>query len=463
MKKLLTSLATIALIGGSVLNTTAFKQINHQPNINNKNTKTNESAANEDAEDIASKLFHKTIKLDPNVWLGKNLATDQANFNANLVKLGILSSSETQYVTWSNLNIKVAGWYWNEGFTVKKDSATATGSVAINASTGETTAQIAAKLSKATLQFNYDWWNGKSLKDNWAQIQQIIANEHLLTKTEASVVTGLASYKTISGAGQFAIQMHVNDGNTDSIATPHINVVGDGPSATTLASEVTGTYYLKVNLYGQYADSAAAEADFNNYLKYDSLYLFKNATITLPHVKLQGENPINSGTASLIKDGQTAQPPSFTIDTENYPHIEIQNQDLSYLTGVVTLTPKIVTDFKQYFANYPGYTGVLQYFYQTLDDDQDPFLPKVPDVYFSTPLENEMTSYGDPGGSFTAQNILAYQADASDPGNLAFATALYNEINAIAANSYLTLDFTWYTTDQDPGSYNFTTENWGFW
>ena len=233
----MTSLATIALVGGSVANAAAFKQINHQQNINDTTTKANGTASNEDVEDIANKLFHKTIKLDPNVWIGKNLATKQAAFNAAIVKLGVLTADEVKYVTWNSLQIKAADWYWNEGFTVKKDGATATGNVAINATTGETTAQIAAKLSKATIQFNYDWWNGKNLKDNWAQIPQIIANEHILTKAEASVVTGLASYKTVSGTGQFVIQMHVNDGNTDSIATPHINVVNDGLSADEIAKK----------------------------------------------------------------------------------------------------------------------------------------------------------------------------------------------------------------------------------
>ena len=123
MKKLLTSLATITLIAGSVVNATAFKQINHRQNINDPTTKANGTASNEDVEDIASKLFHKTIKLDPNVWLGKNLATEQSALNAAIVKLGVLTADEAKYVTWNSLQIKAADWYWNEGFTVKKDGA----------------------------------------------------------------------------------------------------------------------------------------------------------------------------------------------------------------------------------------------------------------------------------------------------------------------------------------------------
>ena len=365
MKKLLTSLATITLIGGSVANVAAFKQISHQPNINNLTPKViNRTAANEDAEDIAGKLFHKTIKLDPNVWLGKNLATDQANFNAFLVKLGILSSAEAQYVTWGNLNINVAGWYWSKAdFTVKKDGATATGNVTLNASTGETTAQIAAKLNKETLKFNYDWWNGKDVAANWAQIPQMLANEHLLTRAEASVVIGVSFGDfTVTKTGQpyYIMGFDVNDNNTVSNATPTINVVNDGPSAATRASEVTGTYYLKGNLNGQYADTTAAETDLTNYLEHDNLDLFKGINVILPHVKLNGDTRIND--AIIVKDGQAAKTPWFMVDTENKPQILTQNLTTSHFNALVTLTPPVIQALKKDFTAYPSYNSILSSF-----------------------------------------------------------------------------------------------------
>ena len=103
----------------------------------------------EDAEDIANKLWNKTIKLDPSQFLGKNLQTDKAQFNAAIVKAGLLNANEVQYVSWNNLTIDVARWYKNGAhFTVNKDGATASGTASINASTGETTQQIASKIKE---------------------------------------------------------------------------------------------------------------------------------------------------------------------------------------------------------------------------------------------------------------------------------------------------------------------------
>ena len=446
MKKLLTIATTMVLISGSLINATAFSQINHQKTKREQNPPPEVKATNEDAEDIASKLFHKTIKLDPNVWLGKNLATNQADFNKTLVKLGILSASETQYVTWSKLDIKVAGWYWSEAFTVKKDGATATGNVAINASTGETPAEIAAKLSKAKIQFNYDWWKGKSLKDNWAQIPQIIANEHLLTKAEASVVTGLASYKTISGTGQFAVQMHVNDGNTDYIATPHINVVNDGLSDDEIATKISGgTFYLKGDARDEYADSNLVTKEFKHYLVNDSPLFNPSFTeqdadaVLLPHVQLS--KPKTKLTATVSKDGQI-KTSSITITAYLVPRNIPQYQSNSRFGLVVNLTPIVVDDLKGYFQSQSDEQSRLEYFYNTLDNFKDSSFPStegLTDFKPSEILENLMGSYGN--AAFTVEETMRYQAKTSDSGNEHFAKALYNDIMKVPFSSYQTVFF----------------------
>ena len=62
-----------------------------------------------------------------------------------IVQAGILSPIEVQYVSWANLKINAADFYWNAKFTVAKDGAKVFDNDTINASTGETPAQIAAK------------------------------------------------------------------------------------------------------------------------------------------------------------------------------------------------------------------------------------------------------------------------------------------------------------------------------
>ena len=481
MKKLLTSLATITLIGGSVVNATAFKQTEQQQNINDPNPKGNWMTSNEDAEDIASKLFHKTIKLDPNTWLGKNLAADQAAVNTTIVQQGILTADEVQYVTWNSLQINVAGWYWNEGFTVKKDGATATGSVAINAATGETTAQIAAKLSKATLQFNYDWWNGKSLKDNWAQISQIITNEHILTKAETSVVTGVAEpdiSDTIDHIGQLEIQVHVNDGNTDSIATPTLNVVNDGRSANEIANTISGgTFYLHGNMQGQYADSSAVTQNFRDYLVDDTKLFTPSFTqadandINLPHVKLQSDN--SNLTANATKDGQTVTS-KINLDAHNYPEILTQYSTNSNFGAVVNLTPNVFNAIKKGFLDHSS-AYQLGWFYQELDDSD---MSSTQQVYFdskSIPFDcsdeffkwnnriiNHFGHFGDCGlGIAWVLDALTIRSS-DDSKNSKFADALVAKIESLPYNSYLTVFFhcyyAWGAVDD-----HYTTEYWGFW
>ena len=455
MNKLLISFATIALLGGSVANATAFKQINHQQNVNDKTPKVNGTASSEDAEDIASRLFHKTIKLDPNVWLGKNLATDQAKFNAILVKLGILTSTETQYVTWSNLNINVAGWYWSKAdFTVKKDGATATGNATINASTGETPAEIAAKLSKATIQFNFNWWKGKDLAANWAQIQQMIANEHLLTRAEASDVIGISygDFTVESAIARGLIGFDVNDNNTVSNATPTINVVNDGLSAEEIGTKTKGTYYLKGSLQGQYMDAAGPTADFRNYLMNDNLSNYTLAdfnAISLPHVKLTGDNTIN---ATVFKDGQIDQA-SFKIDTQNYAQILVQKQTNSYFNVLVTLTPNVFNYIKQEFATESRTHRRLKDFYHILNDTDGEYFK------WYERLADQMGSYGN--ALATTSDILIYQSQISDSGNRAFAKALQKKVMSMPNNSYLTLDFEWYYAYAVVDTY--TTQYWAFW
>ena len=476
MKKLLTSLATFVLVNGSIANAAAFTNLHAKskaPQPLKANPTLNGSATSVSPYDIAKKLFHKTIKLDPNVWLGKNLATERSVLNAAIVKQGILTADEVQYVTWNSLQIKAADWYWNEGFTVKKDGATAIGNVAINATTGETPAQIAAKLSKATLNFNYDWWKGKDIAANWAELHQMIVNQHILTKAELSDVVGVAyGDDTIVNPYQIILLgLDVNDNNTVSNATPNVNVANDGRSANEIANTISGgTFYLHGNMQGQYADSTAVTQNFRNYLVNDS-QLFTQSftqaeanTVSLPHVKLQSDN--NNLTANIVKDGQTATS-KINIDAHNYPEILTQDQTNSNFEAVVNLPPQIVSGLKQYFSN-PGKTATdkLECFYNTLDDDlmrRHDYVGSIQYFKWGDHLEALLGSYG--WTMIKIRQTVSIQGHTKDSGNKKFEEALANKLANTQNPSWLTVYFHWYyawNTGGGVADVN-TTDSWDFW
>ena len=133
MKKLMMSLATVVLITGSVTSATAMvRQKTKTDYVGSSKTTTDE-----DAEDIAAKLFNKSIKIVPNFWVGKSIQDYQKEFNAAVVRDRILTQDEIQYVTWGDLNINIAGYFFNKlTFSVTKDGAVATGTSTIDADTG---------------------------------------------------------------------------------------------------------------------------------------------------------------------------------------------------------------------------------------------------------------------------------------------------------------------------------------
>ena len=120
----------------------------------------------------------------------------------------------------------------------------------MNATTGETTDQIATKLKAHPVNLNYSYWNGKNLVTDLAQLRSIIVNEGILTKTETSVITGLyngtgeSDFYTVD-VGYLGhpnvINYTVNDNNTVSQTPDYggIKVLNDGEDAQQLANKVT--------------------------------------------------------------------------------------------------------------------------------------------------------------------------------------------------------------------------------
>ena len=461
MKKLLMSLATISLMTGSLSNMTAFiqKTISHQ-------TLKSYQTTNEDAEDIANKLWNKTIKIDPSFWLNKNIQTDQTDFNKVLVKQEILTQDEAQYVKWGSLNISKAGYFWNKGaFSVKKDGATATGSVTIDADSGSTTQQIAAKISKATnIKFNYNYWNNKAVQNNLPAFRNILVNDKILTRAEASVVTGLVSPLTIKQVGSIAFKVDVNDNNTNTDANAHVNVVNDGKSAQQIAHKFTGYYYgLKTNTVGMYADNSYVIKNFRNVLLNNFNINATDAnTIELPHVKLKGDNP--NITATVNKDGQIATA-NVQLECKDQPFVYYYQESQYNITFYLNFTPAMRQILKSYFSVYSSQVN-LGYFYNMLDDGNDgEYLPSYSGTSFvpqQDALENNMDPvFCDGLQPKVVLGALAQTNYSIHSGNANFAKALYNEV--LNGNGYLSIMINWHYSGETTSIPYYDITNYHFW
>ena len=320
MKKLLASLATVVLVGGSVAGVTAFTQMHQQTATKvQPQPKHQLGAGVVNPYAIANKLRKHTIKLDPNVWLGRNTKDFGSQINAIVVKDGILTQDEASYVTWSSVNLSVAGWYWTVNFTVTVPGATATDNVALDMDSGETPAQIVAKLEKRDPTLNFNYWNGKNLQTNLAELRSILVNEDFLTKVEASEITGLADGgygfvfdKSWINLG-FPVDYIVNDNNTsDTAGDAQVEPVNDGDSAQQLASKINSgdNYHISKNYVGDYAYSRGPEAAIKQQIAKWSIASDQINYVQMPRVIL---NSVNNISFNVKKDGQNALTVPCTI------------------------------------------------------------------------------------------------------------------------------------------------------
>ena len=421
----------------------------------------------EDAEDIANKLWNKTIKLDPNQFLNKNLQTDKAQFNAAIVKAGLLNANEVQYVSWNNLTIDVARWYKNGAhFTVNKDGATASGTASINASTGETTQQIASKIAKQNINLNLAYWQNKTI-DNSSLIamRSILVNEKILTKPEASVIATITSSTKISGASQLPISFKLDDQQTVTNTKTNLAVRNDGSTVQTIAHEIQNKYYgLKTNVAGQYADSSYVTADWQDLLNYNyNLSKDDASSVTLPHIQLQQDN--KNVVAQVKKDGQIATA-NVEIEAKNNPYIYYYRRNEYYIQAYVNLNPYMVNNLKTYFASHSKQYD-LGYFYQMLDDNKATTLPAYTGKQYissANSLGNNMSGYGywpwDTPSDVLSMNLG--ESDTRNAGNAQFANNLYNAVMH-NKNTYLSVMFEWEWAYQSYKSINYTTINSAFW
>ena len=402
----------------------------------------NKTTTNEDAEDIAGKLFGQSIKLDPTFWLNKSIQEYRSQFNATVVKDGILTQDEVQYVSWGNMNINFAGYFVNKlKFTVTKDGATATGSATIDADSGSTTAQIAAKINEATnIKFNYNYWNNKTVQSDLVTLRNILVNDHVLTKAEASVITGM-DVTTITKVGQITLNLNANDYKTSSNATLHADVVDDGDSAVQIANSLNGYGFgLKTNTAGMYADSNYVEKNFADLAVANyGLNAADLDYVTLPHLQLATDNPQTPIT--VAKDGQIVHI-KMDFECKTGPYMYYYTVNNNHFQVYVNLNPYLVEQLKKYFPDH-GHQNDLEYFYSMLDDSADDALPKYSGtllIPWANRLDNNMGDYGDQLDK--AKKIIKAEANAgSDNTMKEFEEQLATAVNN--SNGYLSVMFKW--------------------
>ena len=325
-------------------------------------------------QDIANKLNHQQIKLDPTIWMGRNLANYQQQLNQVLVKENILDKYEAQYVHWSSFVITAAKYYWSCSFAVwrKDPQYEASGIVSLNVTSGETTKQIATKLEKANIQFNYNYWKNKTVTNYLTLIRSILVNEKILTKAEASEIVGFLNPVTITKPGLTAVNFNVNDSNTNTYAYTNLNVLDDGKSADQLAAQInpSDVFRLKTDAQGNYADSNVGGVfdNIRQQLVYYNIYDKASEVeyIWPPHLKLQDVNKNFVFTA--IKDGQIAQSSPCTVVAHTYAYMSRDVTEAGDFEFSANLTPHLVTLFYNYFQTMQHANYWLGYFYQMLNN-----------------------------------------------------------------------------------------------
>lgn len=396
MKKLMMSLATIVLTTGAVASATAFtNQTTTQKQLTPAKPKLNKAsqAQNETPYDIALKLAHKTIKLDPNYWLGKDIKDYRSQLNNTIVNEGILTKAETQYVNWDSSVIERAAYYESTKFFVREGQGpTVTDTVTLDASSGSTAQQIVNKIRNANIRLNYNFWKNKKISDynvgfQNPTFQNILVNEGILTRAEASTISIDSEFyqQTLAHPGRFAFDFDVTDYLSYIPSRAYVNVVDDGSSAQQLANQVQANhaYFLKPGMQGKYADTAVALANLRQQLLYYKQYnKLTKADIDhfyAPHRKLTDVN--NDFVFTVLKDGQRVKANPCKIIAHNYAYMHRDANSADHVQFSVNLTPKLVKFISNFVIFNPeDYSLFLGDFYQILNNGHFETQPKVPNI-----------------------------------------------------------------------------------
>ena len=109
--------------------------------------------------------------------------------------------------------------------------------------------------------------------------------------------------------------------------------------------------------------------NLRNVLKYDRQWQSYLNSFTLSHTLVTNAPNGNNVTASVYRDGQTAQ---ATINLVAYkkPFINLEDQDDYDMLFDVQLTPIVTKYLAGYFVSHSSIASCLEYFYQIIDNGE---------------------------------------------------------------------------------------------
>ena len=135
-------------------------------------------------------LNGKTINLDLDFWYNKNIKTYHAQLAQAILEQNILSWDEVQTVTWGDFTITKATSYGGCVFTIHgRDGSTATATVTLNVTSGETVQQVASKVANKEISISLQMWGGKNTQNQIPLLQKTLVDNGLLKEDEAQYVT----------------------------------------------------------------------------------------------------------------------------------------------------------------------------------------------------------------------------------------------------------------------------------
>ena len=312
MKKLLTSVATIALVGGSVSGTTAWT-MNHNINQSNPHA-SNES---ETAQGIAYKLLAKTIDLDPVFWVGRDIADNVAKLRDAIVQQGLLTRDEVQYVSWGHLTLAKAVVYPNCIFTVRKNGQFALAKRITLDVTGNPAAQIAQKLQGKTINLDLATWYNKKISSNLTLFREDLVKEGLLKQNQAQYVYNGSVKGTLNKPETFKDSTFyvVKNGQVEPATGITLNAV-DNQTAEDIANRLRDKTVILDFAFWQGKNPLKYRKEFDNALVNQHLirpYEVQYVTLLWPFEQITATDTNYGAEMNVNKDGSSAHVGFFRV------------------------------------------------------------------------------------------------------------------------------------------------------
>ena len=158
---------------------------------------------NETAQQIAAKLQGKTIELETNFWVNKDVASFPDLFKRAILRQGLLTEKELGFLSWGHLTIRKPILYSSFTITVSDfgSSAKAT-NIKLDARPHDKTAhEIAQRFDGKVIRLDPAFWVGKKLWDYPNQFRDALVQQGFINGLERSAISW--PFITVSAATMY--------------------------------------------------------------------------------------------------------------------------------------------------------------------------------------------------------------------------------------------------------------------